>query len=60
LDGKYGKTPTVANGPSGADSQDSNNLRAPLYPQGSNYDPINGIDDMTTFTSGATVGNDAG
>lgn len=30
----------------------------PRYPSGSNYDPKNGMDDMTNFTNGATVGND--
>ena len=32
---------------------------SPLYPSGSNYDQKNGLDDMTSFTNGATVGDDA-
>jgi type II secretion system protein G len=43
LDGKYGKT------------QSGQPL---FYPTGTNYDPVNGIDDMTNFTQGATVDND--
>ena len=30
----------------------------PHYPAGTNYDPTNGLDDMTNFTNGATVGDD--
>lgn len=30
----------------------------PLYPSGTNYDATNGLDDMTNFTTGATVGDD--
>ena len=43
LDGIYGPT------------TDSN---PPQYPSGTNYNPTTGIDDMTNFTQGATVGND--
>ena len=43
MDGKYGKY--AAN-------------TWPLYPSGSNYDPVNGLDDMTSFTNGGTVGDD--
>jgi prepilin-type N-terminal cleavage/methylation domain-containing protein len=43
MDGKYGKY--AAN-------------TWPLYPSGSNYDAVNGLDDMTSFTSGGTVGDD--
>jgi hypothetical protein len=41
LDGKYGQY-TAA--------------KLPLYPAGTNYDMTNGLDDMTSFTSGATIG----
>ena len=46
LDGKYGNYST------------SGIANCPLYPLGTNYDTVNGIDDMTNFTTGATVGND--
>ena len=60
LDGIYGKQPSGGGGPPGPDPQDgtNTNLYAPLYPVGSNYDPTNGLDDMTNFTKGQTVGND--
>jgi prepilin-type N-terminal cleavage/methylation domain-containing protein len=44
LDGKYGQYAT--------------NKKWPLYSSGSNYDVSNGQDDMTSFTKGATVGDD--
>ncbi len=65
LDGQYGtynKTSTAASstGPSGPDQADANGFFAPIYPNGTNYNPtppyIN--DDMTNFTSGATIGDD--
>ena len=43
MDGRYG---TPASGPS------------PVYPAGSNYDQNFGLDDMTNFTTGVTVGDD--
>jgi hypothetical protein len=43
LDGKYGSTTDKNPG---------------QYPKGSNYDPNFGLDDMTNFTKGATVGDD--
>ena len=46
LDGKYGNYNGTAIG------------SCPLYPAGTNYDSANGQDDMTNFTSGATVGDD--
>ena len=30
----------------------------PLYPAGTNYDQLNGLDDMASFTNNATVGDD--
>ena len=33
-------------------------VNPPQYPSGTNYNQTNGLDDMTNFTSGATVGND--
>ncbi len=45
LDGQYGKYP----GTSGTN---------PVYPSGSNYDATYGLDDMTNFTTGPTVGDD--
>ena len=50
LDGKYGAYPATANAP--------NATKWPLYPAGTNYDNVNGQDDMTNFTNGATVGDD--
>ena len=47
MDGIYGKytgTSGIAN--------------CPLYPSGTNYDLTNGLDDMTNFTKGSTVGDD--
>jgi hypothetical protein len=43
LDGIYGAT---------------TDKKPPQYPSGTNYDPNNGIDDMTNFTQGVMVGND--
>jgi len=62
LDGKYGKS-VNGNGPSNGptpqvDPADTNGLYAPLYPAGTNYDAVNGQDDMTNFTSGSTVQDD--
>ena len=34
------------------------NGNPPQYPSGTNYNQTNGLDDMTNFTSGPTVGND--
>ena len=48
LDGIYGQT--TSGSPVGSDP--------PKYPSGSNYNAVTGIDDMTNFTVGATVGND--
>jgi prepilin-type N-terminal cleavage/methylation domain-containing protein len=46
LDGKYG-------------NYSSGTEPFPLYPSGANYDQANGVDDMTNFTNGPTVGDDA-
>jgi prepilin-type N-terminal cleavage/methylation domain-containing protein len=46
LDGIYGAT------------TDTPTPLPPKYPSGSNYNQTNGIDDMTNFTQGVTVGND--
>jgi len=59
MDGKYGVA-SGGTGPLGTDPKDSaNSLFASLYPAGTNYDNTNGMDDMTNFTSGSTVGDDA-
>jgi prepilin-type N-terminal cleavage/methylation domain-containing protein len=46
LDGKFGIYTTANIG------------GCPQYPAGTNYDQVNGLDDMTNFTSGAIVGDD--
>jgi len=58
LDGKYGMS-VNGTGPNGAvDQPDVNKLYAPLYLAGTNYDVVNGQDDMANFTSGPTVQDD--
>ena len=51
LDGKYGQYGTT----SGSSAITS----CPAYPAGTNYDTAAGLDDMTNFTNGPTVGDDA-
>lgn len=48
LDGIYGGT--TGGSPVGSNP--------PQYPSGLNYNPSTGVDDMTNFTQGPTVGND--
>jgi prepilin-type N-terminal cleavage/methylation domain-containing protein len=59
LDGIY-QNVTKLNGPApnGNDKADAKGYMAPLYPAGTNYDNVNGTDDMGNFTNGPTVGSD--
>ncbi len=63
LDGRYGNLATVTNNNMGPNSvveqKDSGGRPAPLWSDGTNYDQSYGPDDMTNFTNGATVGDDA-